>query len=83
MQMLERLWDLSVAEEHIYSQAIFYFICLDIMLYSGTLRRRVGAKRMMSQCPRSPQLQAKSGRNVVLSRGTIQKGPGLFREEEC
>lgn len=33
--MLGWLWDLSVAEEHIICKAFFYFICLDIMLYSG------------------------------------------------
>lgn len=35
IQVLGWLWDLSVAEEHIISKAFFYFICLDIMLYSG------------------------------------------------
>ncbi|KAM6217259.1 adenylate cyclase type 10 [Rhynchocyon petersi] len=34
-QVLEWLWDLSVAEEHIFSKAYFYFVCLDIMLYCG------------------------------------------------
>uniref|UniRef100_A0A8C0WML7 Adenylate cyclase type 10 n=1 Tax=Castor canadensis TaxID=51338 RepID=A0A8C0WML7_CASCN len=33
------LWDLSVAEEHIFSKAFFYFVCLDIMLYSGFVYR--------------------------------------------
>lgn len=33
--MLGWLWDLSVAEEHIFSKAFFYFVCLDVMLYSG------------------------------------------------
>lgn len=35
IQVLGWLWDLSVAEDHIFSRAFFYFICLDIMLYSG------------------------------------------------
>ena len=35
IQVLGWLWDLSVAEEHIFSRAFFYFICLDVMLYSG------------------------------------------------
>uniref|UniRef100_A0A8C8XAY2 Adenylate cyclase type 10 n=1 Tax=Panthera leo TaxID=9689 RepID=A0A8C8XAY2_PANLE len=29
------LWDLSISEEHIFSKAFFYFVCLDLMLYSG------------------------------------------------
>lgn len=33
--MLGWLWDISVAEGHIFSKAFFYFICLDLMLYSG------------------------------------------------
>lgn len=36
IQVLGWLWDLSVTEEHIFSKAFFYFVCLDIMLYSGT-----------------------------------------------
>ncbi|KAI5946171.1 Adenylate cyclase type 10 [Manis javanica] len=39
VQVLGRLWDLSVAEEHILSKAFFYFVCLDIMLYSGFVYR--------------------------------------------
>ncbi|XP_037362443.1 adenylate cyclase type 10 isoform X2 [Talpa occidentalis] len=39
IQVLGWLWDLSVAEEHIYSKAFFYFVCLDIMLYSGFIYR--------------------------------------------
>ncbi|KAI5127386.1 Adenylate Cyclase Type 10 [Manis pentadactyla] len=39
IQVLGRLWDLSVAEEHILSKAFFYFVCLDIMLYSGFVYR--------------------------------------------
>ncbi|XP_031291702.1 adenylate cyclase type 10 [Camelus dromedarius] len=39
IQVLGWLWDLSVAEEHIFSKAFFYFICLDIMLYSGFVYR--------------------------------------------
>lgn len=35
VQVLGWLWDLSVTEEHIFSKAFFYFVCLDIMLYSG------------------------------------------------
>lgn len=35
IQVLGWLWDLSVAEEHIFSRAFFYFICLDVMLYAG------------------------------------------------
>ncbi|XP_032173937.1 adenylate cyclase type 10 isoform X4 [Mustela erminea] len=35
IQVLGWLWDLSVTEEHIFSKAFFYFVCLDIMLYSG------------------------------------------------
>jgi hypothetical protein len=36
VQVLGWLWDLSVTEEDIFSKAFFYFVCLDIMLYSGT-----------------------------------------------
>ncbi|XP_059944594.1 adenylate cyclase type 10 [Mesoplodon densirostris] len=39
IQVLGWLWDLSVAEEHIFSKAFFYFVCLDIMLYSGFVYR--------------------------------------------
>ncbi|XP_012584365.1 PREDICTED: adenylate cyclase type 10 [Condylura cristata] len=39
IQVLGWLWDLSVEEEHIYSKAFFYFVCLDIMLYSGFIYR--------------------------------------------
>ncbi|XP_070318851.1 adenylate cyclase type 10 isoform X3 [Odocoileus virginianus] len=39
IQVLGWLWDLSVAEEHIFSRAFFYFICLDVMLYSGFVYR--------------------------------------------
>ncbi|XP_054977953.1 adenylate cyclase type 10 [Sorex araneus] len=39
VQVLGWLWDLSVAEEHIYSKAFFYYICLDIMLYAGFFYR--------------------------------------------
>ncbi|XP_008060916.2 adenylate cyclase type 10-like, partial [Carlito syrichta] len=39
IQVLEWLWELSIAEEHIYSKAFFYFVCLDIMLYSGFVYR--------------------------------------------
>ncbi|XP_060040565.1 adenylate cyclase type 10 isoform X2 [Erinaceus europaeus] len=39
IQVLGWLWDFSIAEEHIYSKAFFYFICLDIMLYSGFIYR--------------------------------------------
>ncbi|XP_016057847.1 PREDICTED: adenylate cyclase type 10 [Miniopterus natalensis] len=39
IQALGWLWDLSVAEQHISSKAFFYFICLDIMLYSGFVYR--------------------------------------------
>ncbi|NP_001075622.1 adenylate cyclase type 10 [Oryctolagus cuniculus] len=39
IQMLRRLWDLSVAEGHIISKAFFYLVCLDIMLYSGFVYR--------------------------------------------
>ncbi|KAK1329495.1 hypothetical protein QTO34_011685 [Cnephaeus nilssonii] len=39
IQVLGWLWDLSVAEEHIICKAFFYFICLDIMLYSGFVYR--------------------------------------------
>lgn len=46
--MLGWLWDLSVTEEHIFSKAFFYFVCLDIMLYSGTcglgMYRKVGVR---------------------------------------
>ncbi|XP_047561108.1 adenylate cyclase type 10 isoform X1 [Lutra lutra] len=35
IQVLGWLWDLSVTEEHVFSKAFFYFVCLDIMLYSG------------------------------------------------
>ncbi|XP_038526447.1 adenylate cyclase type 10 isoform X2 [Canis lupus familiaris] len=35
VQVLGWLWDLSITEEHIFSKAFFYFVCLDIMLYSG------------------------------------------------
>lgn len=36
IQVLGWLWDLSVTEEHVFSKAFFYFVCLDIMLYAGT-----------------------------------------------
>ncbi|XP_055480586.1 adenylate cyclase type 10 [Psammomys obesus] len=39
VQVLGWLWDLSVREEHIFSKAFFYFVCLDIMLYSGFIYR--------------------------------------------
>ncbi|XP_051003725.1 adenylate cyclase type 10 [Acomys russatus] len=39
IQVLGWLWDLSVTEEHIFSKAFFYFVCLDIMLYSGFIYR--------------------------------------------
>ncbi|KAM4824450.1 LOW QUALITY PROTEIN: adenylate cyclase type 10-like [Urocitellus parryii] len=39
IQVLGWMWDLSVAEEHIFSKAFFYFVCLDIMLYSGFIYR--------------------------------------------
>ncbi|XP_055964576.1 adenylate cyclase type 10 [Sorex fumeus] len=39
VQVLGWLWDLSVAEEHIYGKAFFYFICMDVMLYSGFIYR--------------------------------------------
>ncbi|XP_001493803.3 adenylate cyclase type 10 isoform X1 [Equus caballus] len=39
VQVLGSLWDLSIAEEHIFSKAFFYFVCLDIMLYSGFVYR--------------------------------------------
>lgn len=39
IQTLGWLWDLSVLEEHILSKAIFYFACMDIMLYSGFVYR--------------------------------------------
>ncbi|XP_029417608.1 adenylate cyclase type 10 [Nannospalax galili] len=39
VQVLEQLWDLSVKEDHIFSKAFFYFVCLDIMLYSGFIYR--------------------------------------------
>ncbi|XP_008573802.1 PREDICTED: adenylate cyclase type 10 [Galeopterus variegatus] len=39
IKVLEWLWDLSVSEEHILSKAFFYFVCLDIMLYSGFVYR--------------------------------------------
>uniref|UniRef100_A0A8C8X9J1 Adenylate cyclase type 10 n=1 Tax=Panthera leo TaxID=9689 RepID=A0A8C8X9J1_PANLE len=35
IQVLGWLWDLSISEEHIFSKAFFYFVCLDLMLYSG------------------------------------------------
>ncbi|PNI48256.1 ADCY10 isoform 5 [Pan troglodytes] len=35
IQVLGRLWELSVTQEHIFSKAFFYFVCLDILLYSG------------------------------------------------
>ncbi|XP_054443540.1 adenylate cyclase type 10 [Pteronotus mesoamericanus] len=35
IQVLGWLWDLSVAEDHIFSKAFFYLVCLDIMLYAG------------------------------------------------
>ncbi|XP_029789204.1 adenylate cyclase type 10-like [Suricata suricatta] len=35
IHVLGRLWDLSESEEQIFSKAFFYFVCLDIMLYSG------------------------------------------------
>nr|XP_060499401.1 adenylate cyclase type 10 isoform X1 [Panthera onca]XP_060499402.1 adenylate cyclase type 10 isoform X1 [Panthera onca]XP_060499403.1 adenylate cyclase type 10 isoform X1 [Panthera onca] len=37
IQVLGWLWDLSISEEHIFSKAFFYFVCLDLMLYSGFL----------------------------------------------
>ncbi|XP_021006174.1 adenylate cyclase type 10 isoform X1 [Mus caroli] len=39
VQVLGWLWDLSVTEEDIFSKAFFYFVCLDIMLYSGFIYR--------------------------------------------
>ncbi|XP_032147386.1 adenylate cyclase type 10 [Sapajus apella] len=39
IQVLGCLWDLSVTQEHILSKAFFYFVCLDIMLYSGFVYR--------------------------------------------
>nr|XP_040134303.1 adenylate cyclase type 10 isoform X5 [Ictidomys tridecemlineatus] len=39
IQVLGWLWDFSVAEEHIFTKAFFYFVCLDIMLYSGFIYR--------------------------------------------
>ncbi|KAM4860383.1 adenylate cyclase type 10 isoform 1-T4 [Thomomys bottae] len=39
IQVLGWLWDLSVAEEHIFSKAFFYFVCLDILLYAGFIYR--------------------------------------------
>ncbi|XP_010632254.1 adenylate cyclase type 10 isoform X1 [Fukomys damarensis] len=33
--VLQSLWRLSSEEEHIFSKAYFYFMCLDIMLYCG------------------------------------------------
>ncbi|XP_007935921.1 adenylate cyclase type 10 [Orycteropus afer afer] len=39
IQVLGWLWDLSVAEEHIFSKAFFYFACMDIMLYCGFVYR--------------------------------------------
>nr|KAF6412629.1 adenylate cyclase 10 [Molossus molossus] len=39
VQVLGFLWDISVAEGHIFSRAFFYFICLDLMLYSGFVYR--------------------------------------------
>ncbi|XP_066117194.1 adenylate cyclase type 10-like isoform X1 [Saccopteryx bilineata] len=38
-QVLGWLWDLSVKEDNICSKAIFYFLCLDIILYSGFIYR--------------------------------------------
>ncbi|ELW67239.1 Adenylate cyclase type 10 [Tupaia chinensis] len=37
--LLQRLWDFSVAEDHTLSKGFFYFVCLDIMLYSGFVYR--------------------------------------------
>nr|XP_054967999.1 adenylate cyclase type 10 isoform X9 [Pan paniscus] len=39
IQVLGRLWELSVTQEHIFSKAFFYFVCLDILLYSGFVYR--------------------------------------------
>ncbi|KAM6154286.1 adenylate cyclase type 10 [Erethizon dorsatum] len=39
IQVLESLWQLSAEEEHVFSKAHFYFICLDIMLYLGFVYR--------------------------------------------
>ncbi|KAM5237489.1 adenylate cyclase type 10 [Ctenodactylus gundi] len=38
-QALDWLWRLSVQEEHIFSKASFYLLCLDIMLYGGFVYR--------------------------------------------
>ncbi|XP_021100287.1 adenylate cyclase type 10 isoform X2 [Heterocephalus glaber] len=39
IQVLESLWQLSAEEEHIFSKAYFYFVCLDLMLYCGFVYR--------------------------------------------
>uniref|UniRef100_A0A8C9HDH8 Adenylate cyclase type 10 n=1 Tax=Piliocolobus tephrosceles TaxID=591936 RepID=A0A8C9HDH8_9PRIM len=39
IQVLGRLWELSETQEHILSKAFFYFVCLDILLYSGFVYR--------------------------------------------
>nr|XP_024652137.1 LOW QUALITY PROTEIN: adenylate cyclase type 10 [Macaca nemestrina] len=39
IQVLGRLWELSETQEHVLSKAFFYFICLDILLYSGFVYR--------------------------------------------
>ncbi|XP_077012997.1 adenylate cyclase type 10 isoform X2 [Tamandua tetradactyla] len=39
IQVLGWLWDLSATEDHIFSKAFFYFVCLDIMLYLGFFYR--------------------------------------------
>ncbi|XP_016004071.1 adenylate cyclase type 10 isoform X3 [Rousettus aegyptiacus] len=39
IQVLECLWDLSVVEGHIFGKAFFYFVCMDVMLYSGFVYR--------------------------------------------
>lgn len=48
IQVLGWLWDLSITEEHIFSKAFFYFVCLDIMLYSGkcglAIYKQLGAR---------------------------------------
>ncbi|XP_015441669.1 adenylate cyclase type 10 [Pteropus alecto] len=40
IQVLGWLWDLSMAEGHIFGKAFFYYVCLDIMLYSGFVYRK-------------------------------------------
>ncbi|XP_017723080.1 PREDICTED: adenylate cyclase type 10 isoform X4 [Rhinopithecus bieti] len=39
IQVLGQLWELSETQEHILSKAFFYFVCLDILLYSGFVYR--------------------------------------------